>query len=148
MRVEHRASEIITEVYVPRPLLSEFMAEAREDFRKNSITLIYGTIRLIERDDESFLAWARESYACVIFNLHTVHSQQGIQHAAAAFRRLIDFAAQRDGTYYLTYHKFASRRQLQTCYSQFPEFLAWKRKFDPNEMFQSDWYRHYRNESV
>jgi len=145
MRAPHRASEIITEIYVPRPLLSEFMADVREDFRKEKVTLIYGTIRLIERDDESFLAWAREPYACVIFNLHTVHTSQGIQHSAEAFRRLIDFAIQRNGSYYLTYHRFASRGQLEACYPQFSEFLSLKRKFDPGDLFQSDWYRHYRD---
>jgi hypothetical protein len=30
------------------------------------------------------------------------------------------------------------------CYPQFKEFLELKRKYDPAERFQSDWYRHYR----
>ena len=145
MKAERPASEVITEIYVPRLRLADFMKAARQDFRKNNVTVIYGTIRLIERDDETFLAWARESYACVIFNLHTVHSPAGIEHSAEAFRRLIDLAAERGGRYYLTYHKFASRRQLEACYPEFPEFLTLKRKFDPQEIFQSNWYRHYRD---
>ena len=32
-------------------------------------------------------------------------------------------------------------------HDQFAEFLALKRKFDPDERFQSDWYRHYQNRS-
>ena len=56
-----KATEMITEIYVPRADLARFMADVREDFRANDVDLIYGTIRLIERDDESFLAWARES---------------------------------------------------------------------------------------
>jgi FAD/FMN-containing dehydrogenase len=148
MGAEHPGSEIITEIYIPRPRLADFMERARQYFRKNNVTVIYGTIRLIERDEESFLAWAREPYACIIFNLHTVHTPDGIRHSAEAFRRLIDLAAERRGRYYLTYHKFASRRQLETCYPEFPEFLALKRKLDPQEIFQSDWYCHYRNEAA
>ncbi|MGH9901632.1 MAG: FAD-binding oxidoreductase, partial [Pyrinomonadaceae bacterium] len=53
-------SEMITELYVPRRRLAEFMELVRRDFRGHATELIYGTIRLIERDDESFLAWARE----------------------------------------------------------------------------------------
>jgi hypothetical protein len=30
------------------------------------------------------------------------------------------------------------------CYPQFKEFLHLKRKYDPTERFQSDWYRYYR----
>jgi len=106
--------------------------------------LIYGTIRLIERDDESFLAWAREPYACIIFNLHTVHSRQGLERSSRAFRRLIDPGIAHGGSYYLTYHRYATRKQVETCYPQFPEFLRLKRKYDPHERFQSDRYRHYQ----
>ena len=144
LAAKHRATEVITEIYVPRERLADFMAEAREDFRRNNVEVIYGTIRLIERDTESFLAWARQPYACVIFNLHTAHTPDGLQHSADAFRRLIDMAIRRSGSYYLTYHKHATREQVLACYPQFPEFLRLKRKYDPEERFQSDWYRHYR----
>jgi FAD/FMN-containing dehydrogenase len=138
------ATEMITEINVPRPALSGFLEEVREDFRKNETELIYGTVRLIERDDESFLPWAKQPYACTIFNLHTVHSPEGLQRSADAFRRLIDMAARRGGTYYLTYHRYATRSQVESCYPQFTEFLRLKKKYDPEERFQSDWYRHYR----
>jgi FAD/FMN-containing dehydrogenase len=143
MQVKDPATEIITEIYVPRDSLLKFMAEARDDLRQHKVMVIYGTIRLIERDDESFLAWAREPYACIIFNLHTVHTTSGIQHSAEAFRRLIDLAIRHRGSYYLTYHKFATRAQVKSCYPQFEEFLQLKRRFDPQELFRSDWFRWY-----
>jgi FAD/FMN-containing dehydrogenase len=138
------ASEIIAEIDVPRSALKGFFDEVREDFRKNNVELIYGTVRLIERDDESFLPWAKHAYACTIFNLHTVHSPEGLQRSRDAFRRLIDMAARRGGTYYLTYHRDATRKQIESCYPQFVEFLRMKKKYDPEERFQSDWYREYR----
>ncbi|MBD0290992.1 MAG: FAD-binding oxidoreductase, partial [Thermoleophilia bacterium] len=85
-----RATEMITELYLPRDRLADFMREAARDFRTHGVDLVYGTVRLIERDDESFLAWAREPWACVIFNLHVVHTPTGLASAADAFRRLID----------------------------------------------------------
>lgn len=139
-----KATEMITEIYVPRPALASFMADARDDFRAHDVDLIYGTIRLVERDDESFLAWAREPWACVIFNLHTVHSDEGLARAASAFRRLIDLSIAHGGSYYLTYHRWATREQVEACYPGFREFLRLKRQYDPRERFQSDWYRHYR----
>jgi FAD/FMN-containing dehydrogenase len=144
LHAPYPASEIITEIDVPRAMLAEFFGEVRQDFRKNGVELIYGTVRLIEQDDESFLPWAKQPYACTIFNLHTVHSPAGIRRSAEAHRRLIDMATRRGGTYYLTYHRYASRKQVETCYPQFAEFLQLKRKYDPDERFQSDWYRHYR----
>jgi FAD/FMN-containing dehydrogenase len=144
LHAPYPASEIITEINVPRLTLKEFFDEVRADFRKNNVHLIYGTVRIIERDDESFLPWARQAYACVIFNLHTVHNPDGLQCSADAFRRLIEMAARREGTYYLTYHRWATREQVEDCYPRFPEFLQLKKKYDPEERFQSGWYRHYR----
>jgi hypothetical protein len=108
------------------------------------VDAIYGTIRLIERDEESYLPWARESWACVIFNLHTVHTDEGIAHSADAFRRLIDLASGRGGSYFLTYHRWATREQVERCYPRFRAFLEEKLSHDPEERFQSDWYRHHK----
>jgi FAD/FMN-containing dehydrogenase len=144
LNLKHKATESITEIYCERDALESFMADVRDDVRRNKVEIIYGTVRLIEQDKESFLAWAKKPYACVIFNLHVVHTPDGIRHAADAFRRLIDLGVKYGGSYFPTYHKYATRKQVETCYPQFSEFLKLKRKYDPAELFQSDWYRHYR----
>src|SRR5438105_7531401 len=139
-----QSSLIITEIYVPRADLPDFLAQAAELLRSNRTIVIYGTVRLIEKDDESFLAWAKQPYACVIFNLLTLHTPGGIEASARSFRGLIDLAIARGGSYYLTYHKFAKPEQVIACYPRFKQFLDLKRNYDPTERFQSDWYRHYR----
>lgn len=139
------SSEMITELYVPRPLLASFLAAAARDMRALEADIVYGTVRLIERDDESFLAWAREPWACVVLNLHVEHTPSGVEHAARAFRRLIDLALERGGSFYLTYHRWGTRRQLLRAYPQLPAFLDAKLEHDPGELFQSDWYRWLRS---
>jgi FAD/FMN-containing dehydrogenase len=138
------ATEGITEIYCEREALERFMGEVRAYARANAVDIVYGTVRLIERDDESFLAWAKKPYACVVFNLHIEHSTAGRARARDAFRRLIDIGIAHGGSYYPTYHRHARRRQVEACYPQFAEFLARKRRHDPTERFQSDWYRHYK----
>ena len=145
----HRAiqlpgTEMISELYVPRARLADFMLAAAEMLRNRKEDVIYGTVRLIERDDESVLRWAKQPYACVIFNLHVEPSDAGKERAADSFRALIDLAAERDGSYYLTYHRWARRDQVERCYPEMRAFLREKKRFDPRERFQSDWYRHYR----
>jgi FAD/FMN-containing dehydrogenase len=145
MKAKVKATEMITEIYVPRSALVNFMEEARLVLREHKANVIYGTVRLIEKDDESFLRWARESWACVIFNLHVIHDPAGIEAAARAFRALIGLAIQHGGSYYLTYHRWATKQQVEACYPQFREFLGLKREYDPGEVFQSDWYVHHKN---
>ena len=143
-RLGHTGSEVITELYVPRSRLTDFLAAAAECLRRQRADVIYGTVRLVERDDETALAWAREAFACVILNLHTPHTPDGQARSAAAFRALIDLAIAHAGSFYLTYHRHATRAQVLACYPQFPDFLAAKRIHDPQLAFRSDWYQHYQ----
>jgi FAD/FMN-containing dehydrogenase len=136
-------SLMITEVYVPRAQVLRFVEGMTEDARTHDVDVVYGTIRVIERDDESFLAWAKQDYACIIVNLRVRHTPEGIEKAASDFQRIIDRALALDGSYYLTYHRWARKDQVLQAYPQFPEFLRLKRQYDPEERFQSDWYRHY-----
>jgi FAD/FMN-containing dehydrogenase len=140
----HCGSEMISELYVPRARLADFLEAAAEALRRERAQAIYGTVRLIERDDASHLAWAREPWACVVFNLHLRHDVVSLSRARHAFRALIDVALERGGSFYLTYHRWATREQLDAAYPQFAEFLRAKREFDPSQRFQSDWYRAMR----
>ena len=139
------ASEMITEVYLPRAGLLPFMDACRDDFRRHAVELIYGTVRAIRADTETFLPWAQGDRACVIFNLHVRHDPSGIAKATEDFRRIIDRALALGGSFYLTYHRWATREQLLAAHPRLPEFLAAKRLHDPQERFQSEWYRYLRS---
>jgi FAD/FMN-containing dehydrogenase len=141
-KAKNRGVDMITEVYVPRSAFPEFLGDVRVDFLKNQIDNVYGTVRMIEKDDQTYLAWARERFACVIFTLHAERTPDGLARLAKTCRAIIDKAANRGGSYYLTYHRYATRKQVERCYPQFAEFLQLKKKYDPNELFQSEWYRH------
>jgi FAD/FMN-containing dehydrogenase len=134
---------MITEIYVPRDRLAAMMATVREDFLRHQVEFIYGTIRLIKRDSDAFLKWAKQDYACVIFNLHVDHDSTGLARARMAFQRLIDRAIEFGGSYFLTYHRHADREQVLRCYPEFPEFIRRKHLRDPGQLFSSDWFRHY-----
>jgi FAD/FMN-containing dehydrogenase len=135
--------EMITELYVPRPRLPQFMSAVRDDARRHDVDIIYGTIRLIEQDDESMLAWARERWACIVFNVHVERTPAGIARAADDCRRLIDRALELSGSYYLTYHRWARADQILAAHPRMPAFLRAKAQFDPDGLFQSDWHTHH-----
>ena len=137
-------SLMICEYYVPLPRLSEFLERAADSLRATGANLIYGTVRFIAQDDESFLAWAKQDYACTVINLRVTHDAQGIEDAQRQFRAITDLALSMDGSYFLTYHRWATQAQVEAAYPQFAEFLQRKLHYDPEERFQSDWYRHYR----
>lgn len=138
-------TEMITEVYVTRESFLPLLAQVRQDFLDHQADMTYGTIRFIEKDTESFLAWAKEPSVCIVCNLHVSHTDAGKKKAAADFRRILNRVIQLGGRYYLTYHRWAERKHVEASYPQFVEFLRLKKRYDPEERFQSDWYRHYKS---
>ena len=136
-------SEMISELYVPRPYLERFLASAADTLRRRDADVIYGTVRLIERDVDSFLAWARKPWACVVLNLHVDGDEHGRDAAAGHFRALIDLARELGGSYFLTYHRWATREQVEECHPRFRAFLDAKRRIDPAGTLWSDWYEHH-----
>ena len=138
-----QGTEMITEVYVDRDSLIPLLAEVRRDFIEHDVDMTYGTIRFIEPDEESFLPWAAKRSVCIVCNLHVTHTPEGIEKARQDFRRIIDRVIEHGGRFFLTYHPWATREQVETCYPRFPEFLDAKLRYDPERRFQSNWYRHY-----
>jgi FAD/FMN-containing dehydrogenase len=141
---EFQGADLIVELYVPRGELTSFLEDARRYFLKSKIPLIYGTVRFIERDRDSFLAWARERYACVIFTVHCGADPAAMKKTGAVCRQLMQDSTRRRGSFYLTYNRFATRLELDQAYPRFSDFLNLKKKYDPMELFQSDWYRQYK----
>ena len=140
-----RATESVVELLCEREKLPQYMQETRDYAKRNALEVIQGTVRLIDEDRESFLAWARKPFACVTLAVHIEHSTRGLIAAGDHFRRLIDIALRHGGGWYPTYRRDALRRQVDYAFPQFSDFLKLKRKHDPQELFQSDWYRHYKN---
>jgi len=136
-------SLVITELYVPRSKFVDFMRRAKTVLEETEANLVYGTVRLIEQENETFLRWASQDFACVIFNLLVEHSSEGKRKATQQFQMLIDCALNEGGSFYLTYHRWARRDQVETAYPQFRSFLERKSRWDPTNLFSSDWYNHY-----
>jgi FAD/FMN-containing dehydrogenase len=48
-----------------------------------------------------------------------------------------------DGTYYLPYRLHATPEQFNEAYPQAKKFFELKRKYDPDELFQNEFYLKY-----
>ena len=137
-------TEAITEVYVPKEKLASFLGRVKTDFIQHQVDFIYGTVRFIQPDVESAMPWAKGDFACIIFNIHVDKTPQGLAKGKRTLQQIIDRALAEGGSYYLTYHRYASKSQVLAAYPEMPSVLAMKRHYDPTELFQSTWYQHYR----
>jgi FAD/FMN-containing dehydrogenase len=141
---DYMGADLILEVYVPRTELIPLLEDGRRILLASGMPLIYGTVRFIEQDKDSYLAWAKKRYACVTFSPHSSGETQALRKTGDVCRQLIRAANKRGGSFYLTYNRFATRDELASAYPQFQDFLNLKKQYDPHETFQSDWYRYYK----
>ena len=140
----NKATEAITELCCEREALEGLVAEVREYARRENVNVVSAMVRLVEADTETFLSWAQKPYACLLLNIHIEHTTGGVIRGADALRRLVDIALRHRGGYVPTYHRYALQRQVQVAFPQLPDFIRLKRKYDPTEVYQSEWYRHYK----
>ncbi|MFD0725219.1 FAD-binding oxidoreductase [Lysobacter brunescens] len=140
----HVGSEMITELYVPPGDLDAFLGQVADDCRRHGTDIVYGTVRMIRRETDTLLAWAREDWACVVLNLHVRHDEAGRQRMRADTQRLIDRALAFGGSFYLTYHREARADQLRAAYPRIDAFLEAKSRIDPDHVLDSDWHRALR----
>lgn len=136
------SSEVLTELHVPRDAVDGFLQAAAGDLRAREADVIGATVRLVEPEEETALAWARKAWACLAIDLHVDHDAVAVGRAADTCRALIDAALSAGGSYHLAYHRWARRDQVEAAHPRIHDVLAAKRAHDPSGVLQSDWYRH------
>jgi hypothetical protein len=56
---------------------------------------------------------------------------------------LVDAALRSGGRYYLPYRLHPTQEQFAHAYPQSNEFFKLKRRYDPEELFQNEFYKKY-----
>jgi FAD/FMN-containing dehydrogenase len=137
------AIDILHEYFIPASRIGDFITLARPILLKDHPELLNITIRNVEPDHDTFLAYAPEE----MFGLVMLFNQRrdaGAENAMRELtRKLIDAALACGGRYYLPYRAHATREQFLKAYSQSPEFFALKQKYDPAGVFENQFYLNY-----
>jgi FAD/FMN-containing dehydrogenase len=136
-------ADVPTEACVPPEELAAFLDEARAWMKTEGVRPVDAVVRLIEKDDQTFLSWARRRSACVTLSRHLERTPGGLEQGTQRGRHLIDLALKHGGTFFPGYGRDATPQQMEAAFPMFREFLVRKTQYDPEARFQSEWYRHY-----
>jgi FAD/FMN-containing dehydrogenase len=137
-------TEILHEYFVPPNKLAEFLDRIRPILRKNGGTdLLNVTLRPVERDDDTILAYARQDEIGLVMLFRFLATSAADAQMRAITERLIDAALTCDGSYYLPYRPHATVEQFRRAYLRCGEFYQLKRKYDPTALFENSFYRDY-----
>jgi FAD/FMN-containing dehydrogenase len=139
------STDILMECFVPPSEFEPFLVEMRKIISKTHADLLNVTVRHVNRDTDSFLRYADKDMYSLVMLFDQSCDSQGESKMAEAAREIIAAVLKHDGRYYLPYRLHATPEQFAAAYPQAKDFFELKRKYDPDELFQNEFYRKYRN---
>lgn len=140
-------TDILHEYFVPRAAVSRFLAEARRIIRQQEGDLLNATVRDVAADPDTFLCYARQPVIAFVLFFNQARTPEGERRMQAMTRELIDASLEAGGCYYLPYRLHATPEQFHRAYPQAREFFRLKRQYDPEELFQNQFYARYGAEA-
>lgn len=136
--------DLLIEVFVPQDKIYDFTQKAAAILKYRSDNLLNVTVREIAKDPDTALTYAKTD----VFGLVMLFTVNRNSNEEATLKKqaiaLYDIAIKIGGSFYLPYRNFANQTQLLDAYPELPEFIETKKKWDPNEIFNSGFYQYLK----
>jgi FAD/FMN-containing dehydrogenase len=138
------STDILHEYFIPLQNVEPFVVDLRAIIPRHRCDLLNITVRGIETDDDSFLRYADQPVIAFVMLFNQPLTAEGDGRMQSLTHDLIDAALSHGGRYYLPYRLHATPEQFRRAYPQTGEFFALKLKYDPDELFQNQFYVKYK----
>jgi len=137
------STDILVECFVPPKQFDPFLAELRKIIPENQADLLNLTVRDINCDNDSFLRYADKDMISLVMLFSQARDATGEEKMSKLTQEIVAAALRHDGRYYLPYRLHATPEQFNETYPQAKKFFELKRKYDPDELFQNEFYLKY-----
>jgi decaprenylphospho-beta-D-ribofuranose 2-oxidase len=136
-------TDILQEYFLPPQGFTAFVSGLRDIVEKRHVNLLDATVRYIEPNDDAFLNYSSRQALALVLYINVKMSASGREDSSRMTREILALALQHNGTFYLPNVLDYDRFQLLRAYPMTDEFFAAKRRFDPSEVFYSEFYARY-----
>jgi FAD/FMN-containing dehydrogenase len=136
-------TDILQEYFIPHSRMPEFIDGLRETVKKNDANLLNVTIRIVEKDTDTALPYAKENMFAFVLYFNQKFNEKDSEKLRKTTVDLIDVATSAGGTYYLPYQLYYTPEQMRKAYPEADSFFATKKKYDPQGLFSNKWYEKY-----
>jgi FAD/FMN-containing dehydrogenase len=137
------STDILVECFVPPDQFGPFVEDLRKIIPANRADVLNITVRDVNQDPDTFLRYADKNMISLVMLFNQKRDAEGEKKMAKLTQEMIAAALKHDGRYYLPYRLHATPEQFAQAYPQGKEFFALKRKYDPDELFQNEFYLKY-----
>jgi FAD/FMN-containing dehydrogenase len=130
-------TDILHEYFVPPDRFNDFLAACREIIPAHRQDLLNVTLRYVDADSSSVLTYAPAPRIAAVMLFVQKRTTEADDDMRAMTVKLIDRTLALGGSYYLPYRLHATREQLRAAYPRLDEFVAAKRRTDPQLRFRN-----------
>jgi len=136
-------TDILHEYFIPRDSVQRFIEVLRKTIPNSKTDLLNITLRNIEKDEDTYMRYAKEEVFGFVMLFNQARNPEAEEAMKSLTQRLINEAIALRGTYYLPYRLHATQEQLFKAYPAAKDFFDLKKKYDPQELFQNQFYKAY-----
>jgi FAD/FMN-containing dehydrogenase len=140
------STDILHEYFVPRERLLNFLGEVKAIVPRHHGNLLNVTIRQVLVDRDALLRYADRDMVSLVMLFNQERTTAGDLQMTPMTQELIDAALNCGGRFYLPYRLHATPEQFRRGYPMAEQFFALKMKYDPDELFQNQFYLQYGNQ--
>ena len=133
-------TDILHEYFIPRGAYNAFIAEARQLLANQPLPVLNASIRVVHKEDVALTYAPEPAYSLVLY-INQSADEAGNAEMRKLTRAMIDLTIKHGGRFFLPYQLHYTGAELIASYPELPAFLARKKELDPNELFQSTFYR-------
>ncbi|WP_054310534.1 FAD-binding oxidoreductase [Mesorhizobium sp. 1M-11] len=133
-------TDILHEYFVPRADYNAYIGEVRTILRSQSLPVLNASVRVVHKEDIALNYAPQPAFSLVLY-INQPTTVSGNAQMRQLTRALIDTTIRYGGRFFLPYQLHYTGAQLLASYPELPLFLARKRKYDPDELFSSTFYR-------
>jgi FAD/FMN-containing dehydrogenase len=130
-------TDILHEYFVPADRFNDFLAACREIIPAHRQDLLNVTLRYVDTDSSSVLTYAPQPRIAAVMLFVQERAAAADHDMRAMTAMLIDRVLTLGGSYYLPYRLHAGRDQMRRAYPRLDEFVAAKRRYDPQLRFRN-----------
>ncbi len=130
-------TDILHEYFVPPTSFPSFLKACQDVIPKSGLDLLNVTLRFIEPDAESILAYAPTRRIAAVMSFSQARTAEADARMERMTRELIDRVLAIGGGFYLPYRLHARPEQLARVYPAIADFVACKRRYDPKLLFRN-----------
>jgi FAD/FMN-containing dehydrogenase len=136
-------TDVLHEYFLPRDKAVPFLRQAKAVIRAHHEDLLNVTVREVQTDNDTFLRYADQPMIAFVMFFSQRRTTSGEQDMEQLTRELVDAALRSGGRYYLPYRLHASGEEFRAAYPQAEDFFRLKRKYDPDSLFENEFYVKY-----